>query len=832
MKNNRSFYLSIVLPSSLTIILFIASIHVFFIPFFEKTIMEYKKEMIAELTNTVWSLIDEFENEYADSSISLLEAQKLAKEQVAQIRYGSEQKDYFWIIDKTPIMIMHPYRPELTGQDLLNYHDAKGKKLFVEATTVVKEDQEGFIDYMWQWKDDSTKIVPKLSYVKSFQPWGWIVGTGIYLDDVQEEIKELKNTLFIISLIIVLIITSILFYVVRQSLMIEMKRQKLTAELHKSEQKYKTLVEASNEGTLMFLNESIIFSNAKFRALSGHKQEEISKKKIDDLFTTSWDKIHPRFSETTKSFSFESSLICSDNILKEIVLSISKVEYAETYGYILSTKEISKKEAAERESDKFSGEVKTSLLLMEQPIKHLIQATASCSADSTIQSAANKMERLNKDFLLIKQDNVILGIVTNSDISKRAVAKNIKLSNPVTTIMTAPLCTIPESARLNEALLMFTSEKVSHLVTTDNENTVSGVISYNRVISIQHNTLSFLLLEIEKANTVEELSQIHNKVPVLIHVLAESNEHTYDTVAFASSVSDKMTQKLFEFATETYGTAPCKYAFIAMGSEGRKEQTLLTDQDNALIYEDGYPSEKTQEYFLELANYISDSLNEIGYNYCGGGMMACNPRWCQPLSEWKKYFSSWAASPEIEGLIEASTFLDFRTIYGHTHLSDELKQHVLSLAQSNTGFLLELAEMTASFKSPINAFGNLVGNELSSKDKTIDLKTILTPIVKYSRVLALKHGIENTNTSERIKALYKAGKISKNIYKDIDLAYNYVMKLRLKNQSGLIQAGMNPLNTIHISELSVIEKNFLKSIFNLINTISSSITGEIKSMDS
>ena len=831
MKNNRSFYLGVVLPSSLAIILFIASIHVFFIPFFEQSVMDDKKEMIAELTNTAWSLINEFENEYADSTISLQVAKELAKERVAQIRYGSEQKDYFWIIDETPTMIMHPYRPELIGTDLNNYIDANGKKLFVEAATVVKEKQEGFIDYMWQWKDDSTKIVPKLSCVKSFQPWGWIVGTGIYLDDIEEETSELKNSLLIISLIIAFTIAMILFYVVRQSLSIEMKRQKLTAELHKSEQKYKTLVEASNEGMLMFLNESVIFSNAKFRAICGFNQEAISKKKLDHLFTTSWDDIHANFYDTIKSFSFESSLICSDNILKEVVISISKVEYAKTYGYIISTKEVSSKEVAERESDKLSGEVKTSLLLMKRPIKHLIQSTASCSADTTIQLAANKMDRLNKDFLLVKQDSIILGIVTNTDISKKAVAKNSDLSNPVASIMTAPLCTISESACLHEALLMFTSQKVSHLVAIDNEHTISGVISYNSIISIQHNTLSFLLLEIQNTNTVEELTQIHNKVPTLINALAESNEHTYDTVAFASSISDKITQKIIEFATEIYGPAPCQYAFIAVGSEGRKEQTLLTDQDNGLIYEDGYPNEETQDYFLKLANYISDSLNEIGYNYCKGGMMACNPKWCQPLSQWKAYFSSWVANPEIENLVEASTFIDFRAIHGHTQLSEDLMQHVLSVTQSNSEFLLKLADMTANFKSPINTFGNLVGNDLSSKDKTIDLKSILTPIVKYSRVSALKHGIAHTNTMERIKALYEAGKISNDLYKDIYLSYNYVMKLRLKNQSSLIQAGKNPLNTIKISELSVIEKNFLKSIFNLINNISASITGDIKNMD-
>lgn len=829
MKHKKRFYLGIVLPSSLAIVLFIASIYVFFIPFFEKAIMEDKKETIAELTNTAWSLIKEYEKEYANSTISLIEAQQLAKERVAQIRYGSEQKDYFWIIDQTPTMIMHPYRPELVGTDLNNYYDANGYKLFVEAANVVKEKEVGFVDYMWQWKDDSTKIVPKLSCVKSFEPWGWIIGTGIYLDDVEDEIKEIKNSLLIISLIIAFIIAMILFYVVRQSLDIEIKRQKLTAELHKSRHKYKTLVEASNEGTLMFLNKSVIFSNAKFKSICGFKQKEIGKKKLEELFTINWEEIHSKFMEFTKSFSFESSLICSGNILKEVVISISKVEYAQTYGYILIVKEVSGKEVAERETDRFSGEVKSSLLLMKQSIRHLIQPIVTCSSTTTIQKAADKMERLKKDFLLIKQDEMILGIVNSKDISKKAVAKNTDLTNFVTSIMTAPLITISESAYLHEALLMFTSQKVSHIVTIDHEKAISGVVSYDSVISIQHNTLSFLLLQIEHTNTVDELIEIHKKVPAFIHALIESNENSFDTVAFASSISDKITQKILEFGIENYGPPPCKYAFIAVGSEGRKEQTLLTDQDNGLIYEDGFDG--VQEYFLELANYVADSLNEIGYLYCNGGMMACNPKWCQPLSKWKEYFTNWVGNPELKSLVEASTFLDFRIVEGEHQLTDSLKEHVFSLVNSNFEFLVKLAELTDNFKSPINTFGNLVGNDIGSKDKTIDLKTISMPMVKYSRVNALKYGIEHTNTTERIKVLYKTGRITESFYKDISLAYNYLMKLRLKNQSALIQAGKAPLNIIKISELSVIEKSFLKSIFSLINTISANVTEEVGRAD-
>ena len=178
------------------------------------------------MTNAAWSLIDEYNKEYQNSNLKLEEAQQVAIKRVSEIRYGKELKDYFWIIDTTPKMIMHPYREELINSDLNNYRDPNGKKLFVEATKVVESDEYGFIDYMWQWKDDSTQIVPKLSYVKSFEPWSWIIGTGIYLDDIDEEIRNLKSGLLRISMLIVFIIIIILLYIVRQSLLIERKRKR------------------------------------------------------------------------------------------------------------------------------------------------------------------------------------------------------------------------------------------------------------------------------------------------------------------------------------------------------------------------------------------------------------------------------------------------------------------------------------------------------------------------------------------------------------------------------------------------------------------------------
>ena len=273
--NQNRYFISIVMLSIMTVGLFIISIFVVILPRFEKTILAGKKEMISELTQSVCSLIEEYHQEAETFQLSLDSAQTMAQERVQKMRYGHELKDYFWIIDMHPNMIMHPYRPELVGSDLNDYKDPNGKLLFVESVNTITEQGEGFIDYMWQWKDDSTRIVPKLSYVKAFEPWGWIVGTGIYLEDVRIEIGLLKTSLLRIALWMSFILITILAFIIRQSLGIENRRRRAEQEVLQSREKYKTLVQASTEGTLMMVDQSFAFSNLKFSTLSGYAPAEV-----------------------------------------------------------------------------------------------------------------------------------------------------------------------------------------------------------------------------------------------------------------------------------------------------------------------------------------------------------------------------------------------------------------------------------------------------------------------------------------------------------------------------------------------------------------------------
>ncbi|MBW2010933.1 MAG: cache domain-containing protein, partial [Deltaproteobacteria bacterium] len=259
-QNWRAFFVRIILPTVLAIILFVVSIFLIIIPTLEKNMIECKREMIRELTNSAWSIIAKFEEQEKKGVLTRGEAQARAVFYIQYLRYGEEVKDYFWISDMHPRMLMHPYLPDLNDKDLTGFKDLSGKNLFVEFVNTVKTSGSGYATYMWQWKDDPAKIVPKLSYVKGFKPWGWIVGTGIYIEDVKQEIALTTSRLVKTSIAITVIIAFLLLYITQQSLKIEKERREKEEKLFESNEKYKALVEAATEGIIMVLEGSYVYS--------------------------------------------------------------------------------------------------------------------------------------------------------------------------------------------------------------------------------------------------------------------------------------------------------------------------------------------------------------------------------------------------------------------------------------------------------------------------------------------------------------------------------------------------------------------------------------------
>jgi signal transduction histidine kinase len=233
--NWQSFILRFVIPIILTIALYVLAIFFMLIPLIEKNSIVRKQEMIQELTKSAWNILAKLENDERNGLLTREEAQQHAIEQIGNLHYGLEMKDYFWINDMHPRMVIHPYRSDLNGQDVTDYQDPDGKHVFVEMVETVRKNGAGFVSYKWQARDNIHNVIPKLSYVKGFEPWGWIIGTGIYIDDVKAEISAINRSVLLFSGSILLVMMLLMGSMLSISYKAHLLQQEAAAELHQAQ---------------------------------------------------------------------------------------------------------------------------------------------------------------------------------------------------------------------------------------------------------------------------------------------------------------------------------------------------------------------------------------------------------------------------------------------------------------------------------------------------------------------------------------------------------------------------------------------------------------------
>ncbi len=190
---------------------FTMTVFLYLLPRYEESIIAEKREKLKDIVQTTFSYLESRHSDSVKGLSTLEESKQKAIQRIKAMRYGPEGKDYLWINDQRPYMVMHPFRPDLDGKDLSDYKDPEGKRLFVEMAKVCREKGSGYVDYMWQWKDQKEKIVPKISYVKAFEPFGWIIGTGIYIEDVRDQIRAVTFSIGGVFLLIVIISLGLLY---------------------------------------------------------------------------------------------------------------------------------------------------------------------------------------------------------------------------------------------------------------------------------------------------------------------------------------------------------------------------------------------------------------------------------------------------------------------------------------------------------------------------------------------------------------------------------------------------------------------------------------------
>jgi signal-transduction protein with cAMP-binding, CBS, and nucleotidyltransferase domain len=325
------------------------------------------------------------------------------------------------------------------------------------------------------------------------------------------------------------------------------------------------------------------------------------------------------------------------------------------------------------------------------------------------------------------------------------------------------------------------------------------------------------------------MAAVYQRMNVLIDAFIESGVKTESITRVISNITDAINRRIIKLAIEKQGKPPCEFCFIAMGSQGRCEQTLVTDQDNGIILSDSCSNRPDiKDYFVKLGKRINDGLNRVGYNYCHGNFMAGNPEWCLEISKWKELFSGWISNSDPMGLLDVSIFFDFRFIYGDSTLADELRNHINQVSKDKAVFFYHLSQTVTKHKLPVGIFGKIVGEHDSSDSNIVDTKKLLLPVIGFARIYALKMMIGETNTLTRLEHLRGEKELPDSFLDETVQAYTKLMNLRLAQQVSQVMSGEEPGNTIDVNKLTDIDRSTLKKVLAVINEIIIKLKSDFK----
>ena len=444
---------------------------------------------------------------------------------------------------------------------------------------------------------------------------------------------------------------------------------------------------------------------------------------------------------------------------------------------------------------------------------------------ATIQEAARAMAEYRIGSLLIHDpgdEERIVGIITDRDLRNKVIAEGLDYRQPVSMIMTTSVATVLSKSTCFDALLKMMTTGIHHLA-VERKGKVIGIVTSHDIMLLQGTSPYSLFKEIGKQRKIQGLYPLSRKIPDIIRNLIKEGAKAGNIARMISLLNDQILERLLTLLEDELGPSPVAYCWLLMGSEGRREQTFKTDQDNAIIYAD--PENETEaraahEYFSTLAEKAIDHLVNCGYPLCPGEIMARNPKWCQPVSVWKDYFATWIGTPDPEELLHVTIFFDFRPGFGKSALADDLRKYLNKQSRRQEIYLLHLARECMAVRAPLSFFKSFIVNKNGEHRNKLDIKTKgLTPFVNFARVLALKYGIKETNTLSRLHVLSEEGHISEELWATAHDAYEMQMQLRLIHQLSQIEEGVLPDNYIDPGRLSDLEKKMLKESFEVVERL-------------
>lgn len=453
----------------------------------------------------------------------------------------------------------------------------------------------------------------------------------------------------------------------------------------------------------------------------------------------------------------------------------------------------------------------------------------TCKPTDTIQQAAQIMTDRGVSSVLVvgeargAHETQVLGILTDRDLRRRVIAKARDVNEPVTTIMTPDPETISPDMLIFEAMLLMAEKGYHHLPVAD-EGAVVGMIVVGDLLSTLHTDPVYATATLARKTDIDEIAEVAASARAMIVRYIERGVSSEEVSKLLTVIADAVARRFLTLAEEELGAPPVPYAFVVLGSQGRKEMGLASDQDNAIIIDDSFDEDAHGDYFRRLAESVCGNLAKAGYELCPGDMMASNPAWRMTLGKWSETFHHWVTAPTSDALLNAQTFFDIRGIHGELSLVDALRGSYVPIASNSGRLHAHLANLAANREPPLGFFRGLVLEKSGDHADTLDVKKGGTAaVVQMARLFAVAGALPQLSTRERLAAGAGAGTVSSQGAADLADAFEFLATVQFQHQMQQVNAGQQPDNHLNPKNLSRLEREHLRDAFNVIRKMQQSL---------
>ena len=451
-----------------------------------------------------------------------------------------------------------------------------------------------------------------------------------------------------------------------------------------------------------------------------------------------------------------------------------------------------------------------SSFLIRRVSESFLHEIVSVPAHTPVKEAVTVMNAQNLDALIIDFDDGSRGIVTDKDLRRKVLVTGKPLSDPIGDIATTNLITIERDDFLFNALLMMTEHSIKRIVVMD-KNEMVGILEQVDIISLFSHRSTLITMRIEKAKNLEELASCSADLIYVIRSLMDKGVKVRHITKLLGELNHKLFAKTFELIAPPEIVA--NSCLIVLGSEGRKEQVLKTDQDNALILRDGFDHPE----LTSVTRRFTEALLGFGYPECPGKIMVSNPEWCRSVTAFKETIFAWCNAYSEESLMNLAIFVDAAFVAGEAALLDELKANLFTRIKDDQGFFANFAKPVLMFETPLSFLSNFVTEKDGHKGELDLKKGAVFPLVHGIRALALEKGIETPSTVERIKALNNMGLINREFAGELIESFNFLLTLRVNFQLEKLDAGRAIDNYIKPEKLSKLDRDLLRDVLKVVS---------------